>query len=167
MRGAPQVGFSATIRKIKARSSLLTRFRPPFCLTLETHVQYRRNPARCQFTTALGVNQDERLLPAGPTGSQRNPEQFVQSRESTARSLRVQSQQLLTEGQIFKDEVLPGPESADHPPEEMPERQDHGKKLIGQKLNRALRQVIHLWVYSDLARHRYRRLTASLPSTCR
>src|SRR2546429_1995138 len=33
--GAPQVGFSATIRKIKARTSLLTRFRPPTWLTLE------------------------------------------------------------------------------------------------------------------------------------
>jgi hypothetical protein len=54
MRGAPEVGFSATMRKIKARTSLLTRFRPPTCLTLETHVQYKRNPARCQFTTALG-----------------------------------------------------------------------------------------------------------------
>jgi hypothetical protein len=36
-----QVGFSATIRKIKARTSLLTRFRPPTCLTLEIHVQYK------------------------------------------------------------------------------------------------------------------------------
>src|SRR5580700_5892996 len=43
------------MRKIKARTSLLTRFRPPICLTLETHVQYKRNPARCQFTTVLGV----------------------------------------------------------------------------------------------------------------
>jgi hypothetical protein len=55
MRGAPQVRFSETIRKIKARTSLLTRFRPPTWLTLETHVQYKRNPARCQFTTDLGV----------------------------------------------------------------------------------------------------------------
>ena len=55
MRGAPQVGFSETIRKIKARISLLTRFRPRTWLTLETHVQYKRNPARCQFTTVLGV----------------------------------------------------------------------------------------------------------------
>src|SRR5713226_905797 len=53
MRGAPQVAFSATIRKIKARTSLLTCFRPPICLTLETHAQYKRNPARCQFTTVL------------------------------------------------------------------------------------------------------------------
>ena len=55
MRGAPQVGFSATIWKIRVRTSLLTRLRPPICLALETHVQYKRNPARCQFTTVLGV----------------------------------------------------------------------------------------------------------------
>jgi hypothetical protein len=57
MRGAPQVGFSfsATMRKINARTSWPTRLRPPTCLTLETHAQYRRNPARCQFTTVRGV----------------------------------------------------------------------------------------------------------------
>src|SRR6202047_5436428 len=55
MRGAPQLGFSATMRKIRARTSLLTCFRPPTCLALETHVQYKRNPARCQLTTVLGV----------------------------------------------------------------------------------------------------------------
>src|SRR6266436_2066066 len=62
MRGAPQVGFSATIRKIKARTSLLTRFRPPIWLTLETHVQYKRNPARCQFATVLGVTKMSGLV---------------------------------------------------------------------------------------------------------
>ena len=62
MRGAPQVGFSATIRKIKARTSLLTRFRPPTWRILETHVQYKRNPARCQFTTVLGVTKTRGCL---------------------------------------------------------------------------------------------------------
>src|SRR5271167_1987301 len=42
-------------RKIKARTSLLTHFRPPTRLTLKTHAQYRRNPARCQFRTVRGV----------------------------------------------------------------------------------------------------------------
>jgi hypothetical protein len=63
----------------------------------------------------------------------------VQGSQSAARLLPLQSQQLLTESQIFKDEVLSGPESADHPPEEMPDRRDHGKNRIGK----ALRQVIH------------------------
>ena len=65
MRGAPQVGFSDTIRKIKARTSLLTRsFLLPW-LTLETHVQYKRNPARCQFTTVLGVTKMRGLVHPG------------------------------------------------------------------------------------------------------
>src|ERR1700737_3651399 len=55
MRGAPQVGFSATMRKIRTRISPLTRFRPPTLLALETHLQYSRKPARCQPTTVLGV----------------------------------------------------------------------------------------------------------------
>jgi hypothetical protein len=55
-------------------------------------------------------DQDEGFLPAGPAGSQRNPEQLVKGRELMARSLHVQNQQLLTKGQIFKDEVLAGPE---------------------------------------------------------
>src|SRR6059058_1093499 len=60
--GAPQVGFSATMRKIKARTSLLTRFRPPTWLILETHVQYKRKPARCQFTTVRGVTKTRGLV---------------------------------------------------------------------------------------------------------
>src|SRR6266513_2116564 len=48
-----------------------------------------------------------------------------------ARSLRVQSQQLSTESQIFEDEVLARTASAEHPTEEMSERHDHSKNLIG------------------------------------
>jgi hypothetical protein len=42
----------------------------------------------------------------------------------------VQSQQLPTESQVFKDEVPAGTESSDHPAEEMPELGDEGKNLI-------------------------------------
>ena len=76
MRGAPQVEFSETIRKIKARTSLLTRFRPPTWLTLETHVQYKRNPARCQFTTV--PSSQARLLAPSPLRTVR--ETFVLTR---------------------------------------------------------------------------------------
>src|SRR6516165_6255710 len=62
MRGAPQVGFSATIRKIRARTSLLTRFRSPTRRNLEIQVQYKRNPARCQFTTVRGVTKTSGFL---------------------------------------------------------------------------------------------------------
>jgi hypothetical protein len=77
-------------------------------------------------------DQDERLPPPGPLRSQRNPEQLVQGGQSTARSLRAQSQQLPAESQVFKDEVLAGTESADYPAEEMSERRDHGKNFGGK-----------------------------------
>src|SRR6516165_2238828 len=131
MRGAPQVGFSATIRKIRARTSLLTPFRPPTRLNLEIHVQYKRNPAPCQFTT-LRSNQHERLPPSRPERSQRHPEQLVQSSQSSARPLRVQREQLLAESQVFEDEVLAKAKRADDPPKEMSKRHNHGKNCSGK-----------------------------------
>jgi hypothetical protein len=67
--------------------------------------------------------------------------------------LRVQSQQLLTETQVFEDEILPRTESADHPTEEMSERHDHGKNLIGTVRIELLAKSWILRVYDVLARH--------------
>src|ERR1039458_9998373 len=55
MRGAPQVGFSATMRKIKSLTSFESLFLPTCFLTLEMKPQYRRKPALCQRTTVSGV----------------------------------------------------------------------------------------------------------------
>jgi hypothetical protein len=54
-RGAPQVGFSATMRKMSSRSSLLIRFRPVRIRCRESQDQYSRKPARCQRTTVSGL----------------------------------------------------------------------------------------------------------------
>src|ERR1700756_2424598 len=54
MRGAPQVGFSATIRKISSRTSIDSFFLPIGFLAFEIQLQYSRNPARCQRTTVSG-----------------------------------------------------------------------------------------------------------------
>src|SRR6516162_8992886 len=91
MRGAPQVAFSATIRKIRARTSLLTHFRPPTRRNLEIHVQYKRNPARCQFATVRGVTKtrgffhpDQNVLNAIQNSLCR-----MQASQSSARPLRA------------------------------------------------------------------------------
>jgi len=45
--------------------------------------------------------------------------------------------------QVFEDEVLAGAESAEHPPEEMPERQDHSKNIIGEvRINHGAKSFI-------------------------
>src|ERR1039458_5069426 len=54
MRGAPQVEFSATIRKINSRSSLLTDLLPTLGRCRESHFQYNLKPARCQPMTVSG-----------------------------------------------------------------------------------------------------------------
>src|SRR6516162_7598413 len=88
-------------------------------------------------------NQDERLPPPRPERSQRNPEQLVQGSQSSARPLRVQSEQLPTESQVFEGEVLARAKRADDPPEEMPERHNHGKNSIGTIRIQLFCQVIH------------------------
>src|ERR1700680_100949 len=86
-------------------------------------------------------NQDERLRPPRPERSQRDPEQLVHRSQSTARSLGMQGQQWLTESQVFEDEVFPRTKSPDNPSEDIPERHDHGKNLIGTRPNRPFGQA--------------------------
>ena len=164
MRGAPQVRFSVTIRKFKARTSLLTRFRPPTWLILETHVQYKRNPARCQFTTVLGVTKTRGCL---------HPDQHIlnATQNSLCRAVNrrrgrcaCRARQLLTQSQVFEDEVLPGTESADHPPDEMPERHDHGKNFSGKDRIKLCAKSFISHVYDLLARHNLAQVTT--PSNC-
>ena len=76
-----------------------------------------------------GSNQDERLPPLRPERSQRNPEQLVQGSQSSARSLRMQMRAVADGEPSFRGQ---GPRGRlDDPPEEMPERHNHGKNIIG------------------------------------
>lgn len=43
----------------------------------------------------------------------------------------MESKQLLTESEVFKDEILAGTEGANNPSQEVPEPHDHDKNLIG------------------------------------
>jgi hypothetical protein len=75
----------------------------------------------------------------------------VQGSQSTARSLRVQSQQLPTESQVFEDEVRPATERTDQPAEEMPERHDHGKNFSGKDRIKLCAKSLISQVYDLLA----------------
>ena len=66
----------------------------------------------------------------------------------------MQSEQLPTERQVFEDEVLAGAKRADDPPEEMPERHNHGKNIIGTIRIRLCPKSFILQMYDVLARHR-------------
>jgi hypothetical protein len=43
----------------------------------------------------------------------------------------VESEQLLTQGKIFEDDILAGPECTNNPAEEVPEPYDHAQNLTG------------------------------------
>src|SRR6266700_516914 len=110
-------------------------------------------------------DQDERLAPPGPAHSQRNPEQFVHGSQSMARSLRVQSQQLPTESQVFEGEVHPATERTDQPAEEMSERHNHGKNFSGNDRIKLCAKSFISQVYDLLARHtEQQRIEASGPN---
>jgi hypothetical protein len=66
--------------------------------------------------------------------------------------LRVQSQQLPTESQVFEDEVRPATERTDQPAEEMPERHDHGKNFSGKDRIKLCAKSLISQVYDLLAR---------------
>ena len=66
----------------------------------------------------------------------------------------MQSQQLPTESQVFQDEVLARAKRADDPPEEMPERYNHGKNIIGTIRIQLCSKSFILQMYDVLARHR-------------
>jgi monoamine oxidase len=68
--------------------------------------------------------------------------------------LRVQSQQLATESQVFEDEVRPATERTDQPAEEMPERHDHNKNFSGKDRIKLCAKSLISQVYDLLARHR-------------
>jgi hypothetical protein len=60
---------------------------------------------------------------------------------------------LLTESQVFEDEVFPGTTSADHPAQEMPEKHDHDKHFIGTVRIEPVAMSFILRVYEVLASH--------------
>src|SRR6478736_3944703 len=145
MRGAPQVGFSATIRKIKARTSLLTRFRPPTWLTLETQVHYRRNPARCQFTTVLGVTKMSGLV--HPDQNVRNATQNSLCRAVNRRRgcCACRASNCRRRARFSRTR-----ENADQPAEEMSERHDHSRNYIGKVRIELCAKSFILQVYDAL-----------------
>src|SRR6516162_9969330 len=129
MRGAPHVGFSATMRKISSRTSRLKGFLPAACRVRDSQDQYKRKPVRCQRATVSGVTSRSGFFPPRPQLSESDPEHLVDRAQSSPRSFGTESQQLLTQCQILQHEVFAGPKWADKPADEVPKQRNHGKNL--------------------------------------
>src|SRR5215471_2756536 len=110
---------SATMRKIRSRTSLLKRFLPAARRVRDSQDQYNRNPMRCQRTTVSGVTSRSRFFHLDH--SFRRATQNTLSTESSRRrrSFGMESQQLLTQCQILQHQVLAGSKCADKPADEV------------------------------------------------
>jgi hypothetical protein len=61
---------------------------------------------------------------------------------------------LLTEGEVFENEILSRIESTDNPAQKMPEVDSHGKNLIGMSQIELVVKLLILRVFDLLANHR-------------
>ena len=66
----------------------------------------------------------------------------------------MERQQLLTEGQIFKHEVLTGLEGANRPAENVPEPSDHGENLNETSPTELIPKSLILRMYGVLMKDR-------------
>ncbi len=125
MRGAPHVGFSATIRKISSRTSLLIGLLPTSCVGSRNPSPIQPKACTMPANDRLRGNQDQWSLPARPNSSQNDPEQLVDGTQSRTRSLGVESQQLLPKSEVFQDEFFSGAKGRDNPAEQMSKAHQH------------------------------------------
>ncbi len=111
MRGAPQVGFSVTMRKMRSRNSLLVR---TFFLherrCREIHFQYSLNPARCQRTTVSGWTIRSVCFHPGQNRRRMTQNSRSGTVKSRPRMPMCQHGKLLPQGQVFEEEITAGSE---------------------------------------------------------
>jgi hypothetical protein len=129
IRGAPQVGFSATIRKISSRTSLVVRFLPTCQRTLEINLQYVRKPLRCQRTTVSGVTMSRDCFQDDQTRRAITQKSLSKSPRLGRGRLRFQRDELLTQSEILDKETLPPAKEAHQRSGAEPKDAKHGQDL--------------------------------------
>ena len=67
----------------------------------------------------------------------------------------MESEQLPTQGEIFKDEILAGTERTNNPAEQVPDPYDHGKNLSEMTPTETIPKSLILQVHDVLMNHRY------------
>src|SRR6266550_5732213 len=87
------------------------------------------------------------------SNTKRNPARSLCRAQAIDGGVTWRAELAVADGSQVFEEILPGTKSADHPAEEMPERHDHGKNLIGRVRIQLLAKSLILQVYDVLARH--------------
>src|SRR5262249_7497664 len=77
----------------------------------------------------------------------------MRHRESAARSLAMQRQQLLPKSEVLKGEILARSEAAENPAKKMPQESDHAQNLNGNTRTATLSKYLILRIRQVLRRH--------------
>ncbi|SRR6266851_7504354 len=102
MRGAPHVGFSATMRKISSRTSVDSCFPPPCFLTFEIKLPVQVKPGSMPADHSCGSDHQQRLFPVGSKPACQHPEELVKAVAFWSGPPTLQYSQLLARCQIFQ-----------------------------------------------------------------
>jgi hypothetical protein len=105
MRGAPQVGFSETMRKIRSRASLGSLFLPARCRTLEISLEYIRKPIRCHPTTVSGPTTISEFFHADQSRCAVIQNLFIEDIQSGSGMPILGHRQLLPQSKIFEQKA--------------------------------------------------------------
>src|SRR5262249_55507763 len=77
----------------------------------------------------------------------------MRHRESAARSLAMQRQQLLPKSEVLKGEILARSEAAENPAKKMPQERNHAQNLNGNTRTTTLSKYLILRIRQVLRRH--------------
>src|SRR5580692_1768213 len=128
IRGAPQVGFSAIIRKIKSRTSFGVGLLPTCFRTLEIIRQYIRKPVRCQRTTVSGVTMSRECFQSDQT-RRATTQKSLSMRLRVGRGCRRFSVKSCWRKARFEKETSSPAKEADQHAEAEPDEGHHGQDL--------------------------------------
>jgi hypothetical protein len=101
MRGARQVGFSATILKINAADLLADRSRAQLLSRSGKKPPVKLKTGTVPPDHSIGRDHNQGFFPRRPEAPERNPEQFVHRCQSGAAVFTLEHGQLLTKHEIF------------------------------------------------------------------
>ena len=127
MRGAPQVGFFR--HDAEDQLSQLPRRRPSPNRSPHSgdqppiHAKARPVPPDNSFRS----DDDDRLLPSRPQPTDGNPEELVKQIESRPRTTPFQHGQLLSQHEVFNDEILAVAEDLKGRSEREPQHAEHNR----------------------------------------
>ena len=155
MRGAPQVGFSSAIDRMRSRSSGVIFGRPG--RRRERKRQYQRNrgptePGAMPAHDRLRLHHRQHARPFLPATPEAQPEKTIAKAQPGSRIFTLEDSDLLPEGNELQSEVISRAEENTEPREKKQKKPNHGPSLHDSLGGRQVRAALQPGTESHGAR---------------